>query len=675
MSSITRALGTAFATLVLVASTPTFAQTQPGTPPAKPPLSAFFGNAPFGEALLSPNGRHLAVRASAPGQRDFLTVIDLDTKSAKVVASYDDADVRQFYWINDRRLVFDTHEKGVGPGDQRFMPGMYAVDFDGGRFVELASRTRFNSSTGTRVVRRLLPPASMMVGNAQWVDSDDTYAIVPVGDTRGELSHVDLLQVNTISGHYKTVPRPGATRSWLVDHKGEPRLATTYKNLTTTLQYLDPASGNWRELASFPAFSDTAQTIEPLGFGPTGTLFVRARGKAGTTAVHTFDVASARLDPQPLLSTPGYDFDGQLVINRDKVLGMQFRTDAVSNEWFDAGMKAIQQDVDKQLPTTVNLLSVPARGESPLVVVTAYSDVVAPVFFLYNSKTRALDKVGEARPGINPAQMGRQQFLRYQARDGMDIPALLTLPPGAKRTGLPLVVMVHGGPWVRGNSWGWAAESQFLATRGYAVLEPEFRGSTGFGAKHERAGYKQWGLAMQNDIADGVRWAVAKGIVDPKRVCIAGGSYGGYSALMGLVNDPDMYQCGISFFGVTDIGLLFNNGAHFSNDLARDLVKHSMPEKIGDPVKDAAQFKATSPLQQAARITQPLLLAYGGVDRRVPINHGTALRDAVMRTNKAVEWVEYPEEGHGWALEKNRIDFWGRVEKFLDKNIGSGAAR
>ena len=647
----------------------------PAIPSTPPPLSAFFGNAPFGDARLSPSGRHLAVRASAPGQRDFLTVIDLQTNSGKIVATYNDADVRNFYWISDRRIVFDTHEKGVGPGDQRFLPGMYAVDFDGGRFMELASRTGVNRSTGTRIVRKLLPPSSQMAGNTPWVDSDYTYAIAPVGDTRGELSHVDLLQVNTVNGQYKTVPRPGATRGWLLDHKGEPRLAITYKNLTTTLQYLDPDNGAWRELTSFPAFSETAQTIEPLGFGPTGTLFVVARGKAGTTAVHTFDVATAKLDPQLLLSAPGYDFDGVLVANRDKVLGMQFRTDAVSNEWFDGGMKQLQQDVDKLLPTTVNLISVPARGESPLTVVTAYSDVVAPVFFLYNSTTKALNKVGESRPGIDPAQMGRQQFLRYKARDGLDIPALLTLPPGAKRTGLPLVVMVHGGPWVRGNSWGWSAESQFLATRGYAVLEPEFRGSLGFGSRHERAGYKQWGLAMQNDIADGVRWAIDKGLVDPKRVCIAGASYGGYSTLMGLVNDSAMYQCGISYVGVTDIGLLFDSGAHFSDDVSRDIKKHSMPEKIGDPVKDAAQFKATSPLQQAARITQPLMLAYGGADRRVPINHGTALRDAVLRTNGQVEWIEYPEEGHGWALEKDRIDFWGRVEKFLDRHIGSGAGK
>lgn len=673
MTVLTRALRAAsLAALVLCGA----AQAQaPAAASAPPPISAFFGNSPFGDAKLSPTARYLAVRASAPGQRDFLLVIDLESKSGKIIANYNDADINGFYWINDTRLVFDTHEKGVGPGDQRFAPGLYAIDHDGGRFAELASRTGRSANEGSRTARKLLPVQSRIAGNMPWEGSDFTYVLSAVGNTRNELSYVDLLRVNTVTGQYTTVPRPGNTVGWLLDHKGEPRLAITDKDLTRTVQYLDPANGKWRALTSFPMYEETLDTIEPVGFGPTGNLFVVARGKTGLKALHTFDIASGKLDPQPLLSAPGYDFDGGLVVNSDKVLGVLFRTDATSNEWFDPAMKQVQQDVDKQLPATVNLVSVPGHAASSLTLVTAYSDTVAPLYFLYDTRTKELSKIGEARPGLQPAQMGRQQFFRYKARDGLDIPALLTLPPGAKRTGLPMVVMVHGGPHVRGASWGWAPASQFLASRGYAVLEPEFRGSLGFGARHERAGYKQWGLAMQNDIADGVRWAIDKGIVDPKRICIAGGSYGGYATLMGLVNDPDLYQCGIDIVGVTDIGLLFDNGWSFSDDVSREAKEHSMPEKIGDPVKDAAQFKATSPIQQASRITQPLMLAYGGVDRRVPINHGTAFRDAVMRTNKNVEWIEYPEEGHGWSLEKNRLDFWGRVEKFLDKHIGSGTAR
>jgi dipeptidyl aminopeptidase/acylaminoacyl peptidase len=178
---------------------------------------------------------------------------------------------------------------------------------------------------------------------------------------------------------------------------------------------------------------------------------------------------------------------------------------------------------------------------------------------------------------------------------------------------------------------------------------------------------------MQNDVADGTRWAIAQGFADPKRICIAGASYGGYATLMGLVNDPDLYKCGVDWVGVTDINLMYT-GTWLGNSDAADEWK-KMPEIIGDPVKDAAQLKATSPIEQAARITQPVLMAYGGVDHRVPLYHGQRFYDAVKRTNPNVEWVEYPEEGHGWRLEKNNIDFWGRVEKFLDKNIGKGAVR
>lgn len=199
------------------------------------------------------------------------------------------------------------------------------------------------------------------------------------------------------------------------------------------------------------------------------------------------------------------------------------------------------------------------------------------------------------------------------------------------------------------------------------MLEPEYRGSTGFGSRHFRAGWKQWGLGMQNDIADGAKWMIAQGIADPKRICIAGASYGGYATLMGLINDPDLFRCGIDWVGVTDIDLMYNVTW---SDTSEEQQRYGMPILIGDQVKDAAQLRATSPLKNAVRIKQPLLLAYGGSDRRVPIVHGTKFRDAVKATNPNVEWIEYPEEGHGWALVKNRVDFWTRVEKFLDRNIG-----
>jgi dipeptidyl aminopeptidase/acylaminoacyl peptidase len=229
------------------------------------------------------------------------------------------------------------------------------------------------------------------------------------------------------------------------------------------------------------------------------------------------------------------------------------------------------------------------------------------------------------------------------------------------------VLLVHGGPQARGGSWRWDADSQFLASRGYLVVEPEFRGSMGYGAKLFRAGWKQWGLAMQDDVADATRWAVAQGLADGKRICIAGASYGGYATLMGLAQDPDLFRCGVAWAAVTDIDLMY--GAHWS-DFRGEYKREGMPLLIGDRVEDAAALKAASPVHNAERIRQPLLLAHGAWDVRVPIAHGEAMRDALKPHNSKVEWLVYDDEGHGWQKPANNIDFWGRVERFLARHIG-----
>jgi dipeptidyl aminopeptidase/acylaminoacyl peptidase len=226
---------------------------------------------------------------------------------------------------------------------------------------------------------------------------------------------------------------------------------------------------------------------------------------------------------------------------------------------------------------------------------------------------------------------------------------------------------------MRGEAWGWDPEGQFLASRGYAVLEPEFRGSRGYGFKLFSAGLKQWGLKMQDDIADSVKWAVDKGIADPERVCIMGGSYGGYATLMGLVNDPGLYRCGVASAAVTDISLLYDSSMAVLSDTSPDYKAYGMPELVGDREKDAAQFEATSPLKQAARIKRPLLLAHGTDDVRVPFPHYIKMRSALQEAKANAEFVEYAGEGHAWSTLKTRLDFWGRVEKFLDKNIGQNA--
>jgi dipeptidyl aminopeptidase/acylaminoacyl peptidase len=655
---------------LLSISAPAALAQAPAPAASKPSIASFFEFPAFGNAVLSPSGRYLAVRSSAPDRHDFLAVIDLSNNKPTVAASFDDADVDAFQWVNDERLLFDLAEKKTGLGDLRHAPGLFAVNRDGGKLVQLADRS-YQPTTKAEAGRQLLPWHTDMLRQRPR-NSADTYVTSNEYTTTGELAYVDLIRVNTLTGQAHTVPRPRQATGWLLDQNGEPRIASQTDKGTTTLYYIDPATSEWRTIASFPAFTGGPNAIKPVAFGPDGTLYVSANHGKDTLSLYTLDIGTGKLSDQPVVTTAGYDFNGTLIIRGGKLLGVRLKTDATSDEWFSADMKSLQQKIDKALPTTVNMIDIPSAPATPWVMVRAYSDTTPLSYYLYNKENGQLSRIGSTRPAINPLQMGRQQAIRYKARDGLEIPALLTLPRGGGKN-LPMVVLVHGGPWVDGPTWGWNKESQFLASRGYAVLEPAFRGTTGYGARHLLSSFKQWGLAMQNDVADGTRWAIAQGYADPKRICIAGASYGGYATLMGLVNDPDLYRCGVDWVGVTDINLMYSGGWSRSSDMSDQWKEYGMPQMIGDQVKDAAQLKATSPIEQASRITQPVLMAYGGADRRVPLYHGKKFYDAVTRTNKNVEWIEYPEEGHGWHLPKNAIDFWGRVETFLDKNIGKDA--
>lgn len=647
---------------------PQYASAQ-GAP--RPAIEDFFANPAMDAPRLSPSGRYIAVNITPRGQRKQLAVIDPATGKAVVVAQFTDVDVGRVEWLNDDRLVYETGDSTVGTGDVTMMPGVFAVDRDGGNPRQLVNVHGSRMATGTRIGERMLTWNHRLLRQTQGGESGDVYLARYDYDTARTLRSVSLVRVNTASGTSRPFEGPGRTDDWLLDYDGEPRLAGRIDE--GKMSWSIREGEKWRQIAKFDAFGKSPDAFTPLAFGPDGTLYVLTRQHSDTRAVHVFDLASNRIRPEPLINVKGYDFDGHLLFGSGKLLGIRMRTDADGVEWVDARMKAVQADVDRQLPATVNVIELPRLAQTGNALVTAYSDVIPASYYLYDMASKAMSKLGDTHPAIQPAQMGRQQWVQYKARDGLTIPGLLTLPRGRPAKNLPLVVLVHGGPYVRGTSWGWGAQDQFLASRGYAVLQPEFRGSEGFGYAHLAAGFRQWGLKMQDDLTDGVNWLTAQGTVDPQRVCIAGASYGGYATLMGLVREPQLFKCGVNWVGVTDIKLMYTGSWTRSNDASDTWKQYGMPTMIGDPVKDAAQLDATSPVLLADRIRQPLLLAYGGADRRVPLDHGIRFRDAVARNNHDVEWVEYPEEGHGWSVQQNRYDFWARVEKFLDRNIGAGS--
>ena len=299
-------------------------------------------------------------------------------------------------------------------------------------------------------------------------------------------------------------------------------------------------------------------------------------------------------------------------------------------------------------------------------LVASQSDRQPSQYYIFSKSTGTITALGGSKPEIKPAQMGRRDFDHYAARDGMEIPVYVTIPPGKHDAPMPTVVLVHGGPWMRGSSWEWEAEAQFLASRGYVVIQPEFRGSTGFGSALFKAGFKQWGLTMQDDLADAANWAIKKGWTDPKRIAIMGGSYGGYATLMGLIKNPELFRCGVAMAAETDLIARFNSPESDASDAILDF---DLKTLVGDPDTDKVMFKQNSPLEHADKITQPLLIEHGGLDRRIPISHASDLVSAVRKHNDHVEWIVYNDEGHGLAHEENRIDLWKHIETFLDKNL------
>jgi hypothetical protein len=354
-------------------------------------------------------------------------------------------------------------------------------------------------------------------------DSDAIYVISPEYEGHGysyDLAYVNLLRLDTVTGRSEVVRRPGAVHNWMLDQKGEPRLATNLDHGMETIWYRDPATDAWRSIASFDVYGDQHDGFQPVGFGPDGALYVKATGLGGTTRLHRFNFASGEVNPDALVDAPGYDFRGDLVLNRNKLLGVTMTTDAFSNVWFDPSMQAMQKKVDQALPGMINLLTPAMNPDATNVLVESFSDRVPLRYTLFNSQSGQLNPIGNGHSAIDPALMGHQEMVSYKARDGLTIPALLTLPPGGAHKNLPMVVLVHGGPYRRGPTWGWNRETQFLATRGYAVLEPHFRSTTGLGYKHFSAGFKQWGLAMQDDLADGARWAITNGYADANRFAL-----------------------------------------------------------------------------------------------------------------------------------------------------------
>ena len=664
MSYLSRCVAFVFAALVFGTLAETASSAQ-----VLQPIENFTKRPILSDVKLSPSGDRMAVIAYNKDGRRVLATMNLNpVGDLKVVGDFTDADVTRVLWVNDRRLVYEVFQDG--PEVKEGGAGTFAVNVDGSNGRQLIVWRNAIDSTSSSIRSRLLP-YGWFLRSAVDSEGDEVFVERVLRDKQGEIKQIELARLNTLTAELRSQSygMPEGASSWLLDAQQQPRVVVAYPGGgRTKIHWREPATEKWTEVADFDAFSGAGFT--PMLINSDGQLIVTARVGSDTTALHEFDLVAKRLNADALLKVGGFDLANHAEIDArtKRLVGWHFTADRPASYWFDDKIHNIQQSVDKALPAGRNNRLLCGRCEtSRFFVVESKSDQQPGEYFLYDREKISMQRIGAAMPWIDEAKQAKRSYHRVATRDGLSMPVYVTHPLGSTATTpLPAVVLVHGGPWVRGSSLNWEAEAQFLASRGYRVLQPEFRGSTGFGSKLLRAGWKQWGLSMQDDLTDAVQWAAKQGLVDASKVCVSGGSYGGYASLMAPVATPGVFKCAASFAGVTDIDLMYSITW---SDSSEEFKRYGMPMLVGDREKDAAQLARTSPLKRVAEIKVPVLLAHGGLDRRVPIKHATEFFDAARGAGVNIERVSYANEGHGFYDPKNQTDYFTRLEKFFAKSL------
>jgi dipeptidyl aminopeptidase/acylaminoacyl peptidase len=624
-----------------------------GMPPVIP-VETFMKRPEFEAMSISPKGDRLAALIPYKG-RDNLVVVDLDKKTKNVITSFETNDVINFSWINNERLFLRVADGKDALGRVTYR-GTYAIDVDGSNLRDLTK------------LRGLAP--------LRTIPGDTAGEIFVVMNERARLS-ADVYKLNTKTGRSEIISfdSPGEVERYILDWDNLPRVATI-TNVDTTepsVWYRDSANAKWTELFKNPP--DNAQdSIDVLGFDSDNkTLIVSSNVGRDKYAIYKYDPAAKKLGAL-IFEHPMIDVQGGIVWNRKQkaIAGIRYSADVNATKWFDPTMEALQKQVDQSLPNTTNVLSFNADAENNKTLVITSSDTDPGRNYLFDPIQKALEPLPDRRPWINPANISPRKFMPYVARDGLKIPAWVTIPKGSTGKNLPLILHVHGGPNARtysANPWGRYSEAAFFANRGYVVLEPEPRASTQFGRKHLSAGYKQWGMAMQDDLTDGIMYLVKEGIVDKNRVCIYGGSYGGYASLQGIVKDPDLYKCSLPWIAVSDLLMLQTEMTSDSNN-SRFNMDVFYNRTIGNRKTEREMLTKLSPVYNAKAIKVPVLIAMGSDDVRVPLKHGTDMRNALNAAGVKNELVIYSGEAHGFNKQENIEDFFKRAENFFAEHIG-----
>ena len=622
------------------------------------PVESFFRSPGFTRFRISPSGEYLSALGSWKDGMN-LYVIDLKLGTSTRITATTDQTINHYLWASKERILFTMDQNGNESW------GLFAVNRDGSNLRTLVPPL---GSTGSFVFRYSRPLDLLR-------DHPDEILIL---NNERRVDYPDVYRMNINNGVRRLAVRnPGNFTGWRTDQDGEVRLGEARDHDGgVTYYFREKGKKDWGEIAYFPFGKAKWRPVGPPEFDQMPILvpppqpfsydhlklYVASEIGRTVSAIFEFDPQAKEMG-RMLFQTPSHDVvDLQLSDFLERPLGVYYETEKPEVFWFDEEKRIIQAYLERKFPGFHSRV-VNTSDDHTKMVVASYSDRHPVVYSLLSIDKGELNlEILADNRVIETSMLGEMRPIRFEARDGTPLHGYLTLPTDQEPRNLPLIVHPHGGPWVR-DSWGYNPVVQFLANRGFAVLQIDFRSSLGYGWAFLHAGDKLWGSNMQTDLVDGVKWATERGIADPNSIGIYGSSYGGYAALAQLTKFPEIYKFGISAFGPVDLIELIN----WRRKWKQEMVYGFYCRTIGHPENDRDLLARFSPINYIERIQAPIFIVHGSQDPRVPIDHAKVLRRELRKKGKDFVWLVKKDEGHGFRKVENQIELYTMMDAFLKR--------
>ena len=601
------------------------------------PLENFFKNPEKSSFQISPNGQFISyMKPWEEGNRRMnVYVKPFDSEKEIRITNAKKRSLYGYFWLNNNRIAY-VQDKG---GDENIH--IYAVDIDGSNDIDLT------------------PFENIQARITDDLEEDENFILIELNKNNPQVHDVYRLNVN--NGDLELIAKnPGNISGWMTDNDGKLRIALTSDGVNSSILYRDSEKDDFKEILT----TNFKESVSPLFFTfDNNEIYVSSNRHRDKSSIYKFDLQKG-IETDLIFEHPDVDVYSLMRSKKRKLItGVSFYTDKQNYKFYDSWRRDLQLSLENKIPGVEVRLSSLSKDETKAIIV-AFSDRSRGTYYYYDIEKDELTMLAELSPWLKTEDMAKMSPVKYESRDGLTIHGYLTLPLNYnKGDRIPVVVNPHGGPWVR-DYWGFNSEIQFLANKGYAVFQMNYRGSTGYGRSFWEKSFKQWGKDMQNDITDGVNWLIDEGIADPDKIAIYGASYGGYATLAGLTFTPDLYACGVDYVGVSSLFTFMESMPPYW-----ELYRSMMYEMVGHPDNDKELLASASPLLHIDKIKAPLFIAQGTNDPRVKKSESDQIVEALKQKGIDVPYMVKDDEGHGFYNEENQFDFYRAMDDFLKKYL------